>query len=263
MKNIFLLLFLFNFQSVFAQKMEARPQPPMAVNDFGNFLAPFQKQALEEKIRAYNDSTSSAIVIVTIPDLQGYDIAEVALKYLREWGIGAKEKNNGVLILVSKAERKARIETGYGMEGVLPDILAKQIIDQTMIPFFKENDYYQGFDNAVDAVIQAAAGEYKADPAAKKDGRPKLGTIMLLAVIFFIIIGLFRGGGGGGGSYMSRKGSKDFGVLPWLLLGGLLGGSGRGGGFGGGGGGGFGGGGGGFGGFGGGGGGGGGASGGW
>lgn len=264
MKKLLLLLFLFlGFQSVFAQKIENRPEPPMAVNDFGHFLEPFQKDALEQKLRNYNDSTSSAIVIVTVPDLQGYDIAEVALKYLRDWGIGVKGKNNGVLILVSKAERKARIETGYGMEGVLPDILAKQIIDQRMIPYFKQEDYYRGFDNAVDAIIQAAAGEYKADPNAKKTGRPSVGTIIILAIIFFIIIGLFSGGGGGGGSYMSRKGSKDFlGGLPWFLLGSMLGGSGRdGGGFGGGGGGGFGGGG--FGGFGGGGGGGGGASGGW
>lgn len=263
MKHFFLLLFVFGFQSVFAQKIENRPQPPMAVNDFGHFLEPFQEQALEQKLRNYNDSTSSAIVIVTVPDLQGYDIAEVALKYLRDWGIGAKGKNNGVLILVSKAERKARIETGYGMEGVLPDILAKQIIDQRMVPFFKQNDYYRGFDNTVDAIIQAAAGEYKADPNSDKGGKPSIGTIIILVIIFFVIISLFSGGGGGGGSYMSRKGSKNFlGGLPWFLLGNMLGGGGRGGGgFGGGG---FGGGGGGgFGGFGGGGGGGGGASGGW
>ena len=261
MKKIFLLFFLFGFHSLFAQKIESKPQPPMAVNDFGNLLASFQRQALEQKLRNYNDSTSSAIVIITVPDLQGYDIAEVALKYLRDWQIGVKGKNNGVLILVSQAEHKARIETGYGMEGVLPDILAKQIIDQRMIPFFKNNDYYAGFDNAVDAIIQAAAGEYRADPKAAKSGKPSIGSILILVIIFVVIISLFSGGGGGGGSYMSRKGSKSFmGGLPWFLLGSMLGGGGRGGGFGGGG---FGGGGGGFGGFGGGSGGGGGASGGW
>ncbi len=262
MKNIFLLLFLFGFQSVFAQNIEPRPNPPTAVNDFANMLAPFQRQALEEKLKNYNDSTSIGIVIITVPDLQGYDIAEVALKYMRTWGPGLKGKNNGVIILVSKTDRKARIETGYGMEGVLPDILAKQIIDERMIPFFKQNDYYRGFDNTVDAIIQAAAGEYKADPAAQKSHGPSVGTIILLAVIFFIIIGLFSSGGGSGGSYMSGKGSKSFlGGLPWFLLGSMLGGGGRGGGGFGDGGGGFGGGG--FGGFGGGGGGGGGASGGW
>lgn len=267
MKKFILLLFLLGFHNLFAQKIEPRPVPPMAVNDFANLLEPFQRQALEQKLRNYNDSTSSAIVIITVPDLQGYDIAQLGLKYIREWGIGVKGKDNGVVILVSKAEHKARIETGYGMEGVLPDILAKQIIDQRMIPYFKNDDYYAGFDNAVDAIIQAAAGEYKADPQAAEGGKSGVGTIVILVIIFIIIMSLFSGRGGGGGSYMSRKGSKSFlGGLPWFLMGSMLGGGGgRGGGFGGGGfgggGGGFGGGG--FGGFGGGGGGGGGASGGW
>lgn len=264
MKRFLLLILLFCAQVSFSQKIEPRPNPPQAVNDFANMLAPFQKQALEQKIRAYNDSTSSAIVIITVPNLQDYDIAEVALKYLRDWGIGTKEKNNGALILVSKEERKARIETGYGMEGVLPDILAKEIIDQRMIPAFKENDYYRGFDNAVDAIIQAAAGEYKSNPKSKKDDGLPGGAVLFLIIAFIaLVVFLSRGGGGGkgGGSYMSRKGSKDFDALPWFLLGSLLGGGGgrgSGGGFGGGG---FGGGG--FGGFGGGSGGGGGASGGW
>jgi len=143
MKKLFLLLLLVaGFQSVFSQKIQPKPNPPVAVNDFANLLEPFQKQSLEQKLDAYNDSTSSAIVIITVPDLQGYDIAEVSLKYLRDWGIGVKGKNNGVVILVSKNDHKARIETGYGMEGVLPDITAKQIIDERMIPFFKNNDYY-------------------------------------------------------------------------------------------------------------------------
>lgn len=268
MKKLFVLLFLFvGFQSVFAQNIEPKPNPPKAVNDFANLLAPFQQQALEQKLDAYNDSTSSAIVIITVPDLQGYDISQVSLKYLRDWGIGVKGKNNGVVILVSKNDHKARIETGYGMEGVLPDILAKQIIDERMIPFFKNNDYYGGFDNAVDAIIQAAAGEYKADPNAQKSNNVSIGKIIPVIIIFLVILFLFSGkGGGGGGSYMSRKGSRSFlgNALPWFLLGNMLGGGGRGrGGFGGGGfgGGGFGGGG--FGGFGGGSGGGGGASGGW
>lgn len=235
----------------------------MAVNDFGNFLEPFQRQALEKKIRDYNDSTSSAIVIITVPDLDGYDIAEVALKYLREWGIGTKEKNNGVLILVSKDPRRARIETGYGMEGVLPDVTAKRIIEERMIPYFKENDYYRGFDNTIDAIIQAAAGEYKSDNSNKNSGKgSSLPTLVILAIILFFIISRIGRGGGGGGNYMSRRGSRGWGGgLPWFIAGNLLGGGGRGSGWDGGSSGGFGGGG--FGGFGGGSGGGGGASGSW
>lgn len=260
MKKLFVIFLLLFARNVSAQKLFDKPNPPQAVNDFGNFLEPFQKDALEQKLRNYNDSTSSAIVIITVPDLQGYDIPQLSLKYLRDWGIGTKEKNNGVVILVSKAERQARIETGSGMEGVLPDILAKQIIDDKLVPSFKLDDYYGGFNNTIDAIIQAAAGEYKADPASQKSGGPSFKTIFILIVLFIIILSFFRSGGGGGGSYMSRRGSTGLGGLPWFLAGNLLGGGFGGGGSGGGG---FGGGGGGFGGFGGGGGGGGGASGGW
>src|SRR5665213_1680696 len=178
MKKIVFLFLLFGFQSLFAQNIEKRPVPPRAVNDFGNLLAPFQRDALEQKLDAYNDSTSSAIVIITVPDLGGNDIAEVSLKYLRDWGVGTKGKNNGVVILVSKDDHKARIETGYGMEGVLPDVTCKEIIDDRMIPNFKANDYYRGFDNAVDAIMQAAAGEYKADPAQHKGGKPSVKAII-------------------------------------------------------------------------------------
>lgn len=259
MKKFLLIIILFTTQLVTAQVLEKRQQPPMAVNDFGNFLESFQEEALERKIRAYNDSTSSAIIIITVNDLQGYDIGEVAFKYLREWKPGTADKDNGIIILVSREPRKARIETGYGMEGVIPDITAQQIIDQRMIPYFKENDFYRGFDNTVDAIIAASAGEYKAVKTKKSKGI-SIQTIVIFVILLFFIISRI-GGGGGGGSYMSRRGSRGLeSALPWFLMGNLLGGGGRGGGFGGG----FGGGGGGgFGGFGGGSGGGGGASGSW
>ena len=256
MKKFLLIFIIFYCQQIAAQKIFEKANPPQAVNDFGNFLEPFQREALERKIRAYNDSTSSAIVIITVPDQQGYDIAELALKYMREWKPGIADRDNGIIILVSKTERKARIETGYGMEGVVPDITAKHIIDERMIPYFKEQDYYRGFDNAVDAIILAAAGEYKAVKSNKRGTSTSFKSIIF--IIILIIFFLSRiGGGRGGGSYMSRKGSAGLGGLPWFLIGSALGGGGRSsGGWGDGGGGGFGG-------FGGGSGGGGGASGGW
>lgn len=246
MKKLFLILFLFTTQLVKAQVLEKQPEPKMAVNDFGGFLEPFQREALERKIRAYNDSTSSAIIIITVNDLGDYDVADVALKYMREWKPGTAGRDNGIIVLVSKNPRKARIETGYGMEGVIPDITAQQIIDQRMIPYFKENDFYRGFDNAVDAIIAAASGEYKAVPSKKSKGIP-LRTIIIFGILIFFILSRI-GGGGGGGSYMSRRGYRrglgGLGGLPWIIGGGLGSGSsggGFGGGFGGGGGGGFGG----------------------
>ncbi len=262
MKKLLLIFFLFCSQLVSAQKIFPKSNPPRAINDFGNMLESWQEEDLEKKVSNYNDSTSSAIVIITIPNLEGYGIEDVALKYLRDWGVGTKEKNNGVVILVSNEDRKVWISTGYGMEGVLPDITCKQIVDDRMIPYFKEHDNYRAFDNAVDAIIQAAAGEYHAEPSAKKKKGFSIKTIVVLFIIFWVIISIIGGGRGGGGSYMSRRGSRGMGGMGWFILGNMLGGGGRSGG-GGWGGGGFGGGGGGFGGFGGGSGGGGGAGGGW
>lgn len=260
MKKLLVIFFLFSFPFVNAQTIEPRPNPPLAVNDFAKLLEPFQREALEQKLRDYNDSTSSAIVIITVPTLNGYDVSEVALKYLRDWGVGTKERDNGVVILVAKQEHKINIQTGYGMEGVLPDITAKHIIDERMTPAFKEDDYFRGFDQAIDAIILAARGEYKADTHKSSRG-PKLPFKTVFIIIIIIIILISRGGGGRG-NYMSRRGSRGLGGLPWFVLGNMMGSGGRGGG--GWGGGGFGGGGGGgFGGFGGGSGGGGGASGGW
>jgi uncharacterized protein len=227
MKKFVFLFFFFGCQFAFGQNIEKKPVPPRAVNDFANMLEPFQRDALEKKIDDYNDSTSSAIVVITVTDLGGYDIADVSLKYLRDWGVGTKEKNNGIVVLVSKNDHKARIETGYGMEGVIPDVTAKEIIDDKMIPAFKTNDYYRGFDNAVNAIIQAAAGEYKASPKSSAKGGG-FSTIFILVILFIIIISIIKGGGGGGGSYMSRRGSSG---LAGFILGSLLSGGGASGGW--------------------------------
>ena len=240
MKKFLVISFLFFAFHAIAQPFHPKPNPPKAVNDYAHMLESFQVDALEQKLDAYNDTTSSAIVIVTIDQLGDSAIDEVALRYLREWGVGVKGKNNGVVILVSKKERKSWIATGYGLEGVLPDITVKQIIDQRMIPYFKGNDFYRGFDNTIDGIEQAAAGEFKADPVAQSRGRgggiSGRTIFFLIIIIVFIVIKLF-GGGGGGGGYASRSGFGS--SLPWFLLGSLMGGGGRdsgGGGFGGGGG---------------------------
>jgi uncharacterized protein len=239
-----------------AQQIPARPNPPHLVNDFAGILLRQEADALESKLVAYNDSTSNQIAIVTLKTVGDYDISEVAIKILRDWGIGVKDRNNGILILVAVDDHKVRIEVGYGLEGAVPDAIANRIIDEVITPQFRQEHYYQGLDEAVDAIQKAAAGEYQG--IAKKQGSGmSSGMVFLIIMAIVILVSIMgRGGNGGGGrggrgTTFSRRGAG------WLFpIGGL-------GGFGGGGGGGFGGGGGGFGGFGGGSGGGGGASGSW
>ncbi|MGI8950456.1 MAG: TPM domain-containing protein [Chitinophagaceae bacterium] len=261
MKRIFFLIILTFFSAiVFAQNVLPKPNPPRLVVDNANILSPEQRNILEAKLDALDDSTSNQIAIVTIPTLGDYAIEDYANKLFREWGIGNKKNNNGILILVASNDRKVRIEVGYGLEGAIPDITANDIIQNDITPNFKEGNYYHGLDQAIESLGKAATGEYKvakqADDNSSASGSSVLGFIIILIVIL-IIIG--RSGRGGGGM-MSRRGSGGW---FWPLLLSNLGGGGRGFGGGGFGGGGFGGGGGGFGGFGGGSSGGGGASGGW
>jgi uncharacterized protein len=259
MKKLLSLLLVFSFLLTKGQDIPPKPNPARLVNDVAHVLTPDQVATLESKLVAYDDSTSIQIAIVTVQTTGDYAIEDYALKILRDWGVGNKKTNNGLVIVAAIKDHKVFIATGYGMEGSVPDATAKEIVENEIVPNFKQNNYYAGFDHAADAIIKAAAGEYKAPEGyganKQRSGRGG-GFLGIIVIIVVIILLISRGGGRGGGGLFSGSG-----ILPFLL-GTMLGGGGRGGGWSGGGG--FGGGGGGgFGGFGGGGGGGGGAGGSW
>lgn len=224
----------------FSQAIPKVPVPPRLVNDFTNTLTPDQQQSLERKLVAFDDSTSTQIAVVIIKSLDGYDVADYALKLGREWGVGGKEFNNGVVVLVAKEDRKMNISTGYGVEGALPDITAGHIIQDIIRPNFKGEDYYRGLDEGTDAIIKAVKGEYQTP--RKKDKGMSAGTILLIILLVFIFLAITSGGGGGftggrGGTFMSRRGYRGFtGPVTWGgggFGGGWGGGSSGGGGFGG------------------------------
>lgn len=242
MKRILILfLLLAPFLSP-AQDIPPRPNPPRLVNDLAGSMTPDQVQALERKLVSYDDSTSTQIVIVTKDDISG-GIEDYALKILRDWGVGNKKTNNGVVIVADIKNRKITIQTGYGMEGSITDLVAKSIIDREIAPNFRASNYFRGFDEATDAIIRAAAGTYKAPEGySDRRGRSKGeggGFFRIIVIIFIIILVLSRMGGGGGGGGRRRGGLG--GALPWIIAGSSGWGGGSSGGFGGGGGGGFGG----------------------
>src|ERR1700755_1899729 len=119
-----------------AQNIPPKPQPPKLVNDLAGVLSPDEESRLEQKLVAYDDSTSNQIAIVLIKTLNDYPIEEYATKLYRDWGIGNKKTNNGVLILAAIDDHKLRIETGYGLEGAIPDITANNIITNDIVPAF-------------------------------------------------------------------------------------------------------------------------------
>ncbi|MCJ8208798.1 TPM domain-containing protein [Mucilaginibacter sp. RS28] len=198
------------------------------VTDFTNTLSANDKQQLENKLVAFNDSSSTQIAVVIIKSVGDYDINEYGTMLGRKWGIGQSGKNNGVLVLVALNDRKMTIQTGYGLEGALPDIVTQQIIQKDIKPLFRQGDYYGGLDKATDDIIKATKGEFKADPQSqkkkRKSGQGSGGAILIIIVVILIIIFRRRGGGGGGHIIGSRGGASPF---WWFLAGNMLGSSGR------------------------------------
>ncbi|MEZ0539403.1 TPM domain-containing protein [Fibrella arboris] len=192
-----------------------RPSPPRLVNDLVGMLSPGEVQQLEQKLVAYNDSTSSQLAIVVVKSTGLYEPSDYAFSIGRKWGVGQKGKNNGVVLLWATGTRKIFIATGRGMEGVLPDAIAKRIVSQIIVPNFKQQQYSQGLNEAVDEMFRRATGEYKAAPASADDsggGELIIWLIIIGVIIFFVIRS--RGGGGGGTRY--RGGGGMF--LPYTTF---------------------------------------------
>jgi uncharacterized protein len=234
-----LLLVLLAYGTTLKAQLPSPPNPPRLVNDYTGTFSSGQVNAMEQKLVAYNDSTSTQILVLLVDDLQGYSIEQYATEIGHSWGVGQKGKNNGVVILVKPKKGDERgqvnISPGYGMEAYVTDATAQLIIEREMIPAFKEDDYYTGINNAVDVIIDLCSGKFTQDEYAEEEGIP--GWLRLLVIIALIII-ITRLNNRNGQSY-SGGGHRTV----WIPMGGFGGGGGgfSGGGFGGFGGGGFGG----------------------
>ena len=248
-KYILLLLFI-GFLSLagYGQGIPEPMSPPRLVNDFAGILNPDAVTALERRLVTFNDSTSTQITVVVVKSLNGYDVCDLAQRIGQKWGAGQKGKNNGVVILVKpkldNEKGQACIQTGYGLEAVLPDITCKRIFENEMLPSFQANNYYEGINKAVNTIISITKGEFSADQYNKRTKSKPYG--MLVPIIILIIV-IFWIRGNRGGTHSVGK-NLPFWTALWLM--GSMGSGGRGswggfssggGGFGGGGGGGFGG----------------------
>jgi uncharacterized protein len=232
-KIIILLIFTLSAYLGFAQDFPAKSNK--LVNDYTNTLNPEQVSQLEKKLIAFDDSTSNQVAVVILKSVGDYDINEYALELGRKWGIGGKEKNNGVILLIALGDRKMSIQTGYGLEGALPDIYTKRIIENDIKPFFKNGDYYNGIEAGTNSIISLIKGEYKNDsPKKAKKSKGSAGFAVIIIIIIIAMI-IRKGGGGGGSQVIGGRGVAD--ALFWSMLlsgGGRNSGSGFGGGFGGG-----------------------------
>ena len=208
--SLFLSLIFFGIQ---AQDIPPKPNPPRLVNDYAKQLSAGEIAQLEQKLVAYNDSTSSQIVLVIIPSTGDYAMADYALKIGREWGVGQKDKNNGIVLLWASTDRKIYIGVGDGMEGAIPDAIAKRIISTIITPDFKNGQYFQGLNRGIDAIFKYSTGEYKADASDNDGGEEGMSPLLIFIIIFGVIIFIIyrnKNGGGGGGRGFRNSGGPIF-----------------------------------------------------
>lgn len=165
------------------------------VNDLVGLLTPNEQKKMERRLVAFDDTTSNQIMVLITPDLGGDEIASFAQNVWKEWGIGNAKYNNGVLIVIKpktiSSYGEVRIHTGYGLEGALPDLFCKDIIDEDMIPHFREEDYYGGIVAALDVIEKVCAGEYSYDRRLeehKAENRNVIAAyiIMILGIVAFV-----------------------------------------------------------------------------
>lgn len=241
-----LLLPLFSLAQRDKELFPPKPEPAVYVHDYAGWLSEGDKMVLEQKLRRYFDSTSTQIVVMIRADIGDYDKSSYAFELGTRWGIGRKDKNNGVVLLIKTEQpgRGAFIATGYGTEGALPDITAGRIVRNTMIPYFQREAYAQGINAGIDDIIAALAGEFKNDKAGKPMPWWVPVLILLIVVLFIFFIGMAAKKSGTWYTHSGPMTSRRNRGGDWWIGGGGFGGGGwggGGGGFGGGGGGSFGG----------------------
>lgn len=226
------------------------PQKPnilYPVYDEANILNATEKNALNDKLIKYADSTSTEIEVIIIPSTKGEDINFLATMFGEKWGIGKKGVDNGVVFLIATEDRTMAIQQGRAVEQYLTASVAGQILDYVVAPHFKQGNWYEGINRGTSSIIDALQGKFKPIQNIDSGGDGiGVGGIILIVIIFMIILMIIskNNGGGNGGNYgddddvvITRRGRRSypggFFPFPGSFGGGGFGGGSSGGGFGG------------------------------
>ncbi len=145
----------------FAYCLEIPQKPQGYVSDYASMLSASSRRNLEEKLTRFERETSNQLIVAIFPGLEGEVLEDFSIRLAEAWKPGQKGKDNGVILLIFKNDRKVRIDVGYGLEGALPDAIAKQIIENEIVPEFRRRNFSGGIEKAVNAVIAATRGEYQ------------------------------------------------------------------------------------------------------
>lgn len=191
-----------------------------SIYDSAKLLNSYEANYLEQKLIKYADSTSTQIVIATVPTLNGSDISLTATQWAHQWGVGQADKDNGIFILVASKDRQIDISTGYGIEYRLTDLMAERILNRIILPEFKRGDYFSGLHKGTDAIIAALNGEFKASGKREKDSEGfQNGLLILLGTMFFVILlSILSKGKGNDDDYKGGKRSRTLTPFEMIIL---------------------------------------------
>lgn len=159
-------------------------EPTGYVNDRATLLSSGVRSQLEQQLRKFDQQESTQIAVLIVTSLEGDTIEQAAVRIFEQWGIGTSEADNGVLLLIAVADRKLRIEVGYGLEGRLTDLIAGRIIRDKISPHFRNNDFDQGVTSGINAIMAAVTGEYQATNNPEQDS---IIPLILFMIMFFLI----------------------------------------------------------------------------
>ncbi|TVQ88625.1 MAG: TPM domain-containing protein [Bacteroidetes bacterium] len=208
-----LLGFVFIFLIGSLQALPPQPSPPRLVNDFENILTAAQVSTLESKLANYANTHQTQIAIIITDDLYGLEIADFSTRLGTAWEVGKAGFENGIVITVAPQKRDVYIAVGYGLEGVIPDITARRIVENEILPAFRSENYFQGLDNATNVIMQLAAGEFPASEYAQQEEVPSGAVFVPFILIILLVFFLSRRRR----NYTSPGKSIPFWTMLWLL----------------------------------------------
>ncbi len=229
-KLVLFITLLFSFTLQAQLKIPQKPSFIPPVIDSTNTLSSQEKENLYKKLVIYSDSTSTEMFVMIVSTTQGEDIARYATDLGQKWQIGQKGKDNGIILLIAKDDRKMTIQNGYGVEHLLTDALSRRIIETVIKPNFKENKYYQGIDEGTNAIFKVLKGEFKNDKSNKEGSILPILLIIVFIIVFLIIASKNKGNNSGNSGGFGGPDLMDVIILSRMGRGGGFGNGGFGGG---------------------------------
>jgi uncharacterized protein len=216
----FFAFLLFSQVSLGQYTIPEKPSLQTSVYDYAKLLSDVEKTQLEEKLVRYSDTTSTQIVVITINELKGEDIGVLATNWAQTWGIGQTKEDNGVIVLVSKNDRKISIRPGYGVEDKLVAGICGEIIRNVITPEFKSGSFYSGLDKGADTIFKVLTGKYKSERKKEKGSKIPLLIILVFVILFLIIASKNKRNNGGNSGGFGGPDLMDIIILSSLGRGG-------------------------------------------